>query len=134
VAEIRSRIIAEISGYFKCTNIYPEYTLLTRMDAGSDTELHADSEKNENGIWVPNHTPVRSHTGMLYLNTCNEDYTGGEIVFPEVGEKISPQAGMLVGFKTTHEYVHQVLPILKGHRFALSFWMTQNEAHKELWG
>lgn len=134
LTDLRRKIESEISAYFNASAIFPEYTLLTKSSTGDQHTLHADAEKHDRGAWIPNHTPQRSHTGMLYLNTGGgKDYSGGEIEFPNFGIKIAPKAGLLVGFKTDHEYIHQVPPILSGHRFALSLWFTENKANMEFW-
>ncbi len=43
--------------------------------------------------------------GGAYLN---DDFTGGELVFPDLDIAIAPRPGLLVGFASNHEFVHAV--------------------------
>jgi Rps23 Pro-64 3,4-dihydroxylase Tpa1-like proline 4-hydroxylase len=55
-------------------------------------------------------------SALLYLN---EDFTGGDLVFPDHDIRITPKAGTFVFFMGTEDYHHTVEKILSGHREAL---------------
>lgn len=130
---LRREIITKITKHFNAEKLYPEFTLLSNNREGDQHILHADAERYAgDDTWVPNHTPERSFTGMVYLNSSDGvDFSGGEIDFPFLKKTISPKVGLLVGFRTNHEYIHQVFPVNQGERFAVSFWMTPNAAVQE---
>ena len=73
------------------------------------------------------HVDVHSHAGakrflilMVYLN---DDFAGGETVFPILGDSIKPQKGKIVMFPPMWTYLHRGNPPLKpGH--AKYFLMT----------
>jgi hypothetical protein len=55
-------------------------------------------------VHVDNHTdPSLIYAAIMYLN---DDYTDGELIFPERGIEIKPPAGALVVFPTHAEYLH----------------------------
>jgi len=86
---------------------------------------HADSERREDGRWVPNHTPQRVYTSLIYLNN---NFTGGELVFPDRDVVIMPTPGLFVGFPTNHKFVHAVRNVLSGKRYSLPVWFTMDSA------
>ncbi|HEX6290602.1 MAG TPA: 2OG-Fe(II) oxygenase [Herpetosiphonaceae bacterium] len=135
LVDIRQRALTAVLDYYNVADPgYVEFTLLTEMRRGDSHALHADSEKQDHdGNWIQNHTAWRSYTAMVYLNTSGVDYAGGVLQFPELGQDIVPQAGLLVGFPCGHLYQHAVTPIQAGTRYALSIWMTDDAAFAERW-
>lgn len=58
---------------------------------------------------------------MVYY--MNDDYLGGEIVFPRFGLKHKPQADEMILFPSTYVYNHSVLPVIDGTRYAVVSWL-----------
>lgn len=58
---------------------------------------------------------------VIYLN---DDYEGGEIVFPKQAVSVKPRKGMLIAFPSTHHFLHGVNPVVQGHRFAIVNWFS----------
>jgi hypothetical protein len=56
-----------------------ETVLMVALGLGGHHSAHADNRRLEGDVWVPNHTPQRSFSAIIYLNG---DFEGGEIVFP----------------------------------------------------
>src|SRR5215207_8119623 len=106
----------------------------TRRAPGSLRRAGEDTLPTPDGRWVPNHTPWRAYTAMLYLNTSGVDYEGGPLRFPELGPEIVPRAGLLVGFPCGQQYQHEVTAVRQGSRYAISMRMTRDPAHAEDWG
>ena len=84
-------------------------------DGGPDSEQFKD------------HVDVTSHEGgkrflimMVYLN---DDFEGGETVFPVLGDTITPKKGRLLLFPPTWNYLHHGNPPLKPG-YAKYFLMT----------
>jgi len=106
----------EIRGY--------EDPQLLRYGVGGMYEPHIDGEgiwMNSDGSKVWRKTVDRDISLVLYLN---DDFEGGEFVFPDLHMKLSPKAGLLLCFPSSHHYRHGVLPVTKGERFAMVTWMT----------
>ena len=110
---------------FGTAELFVESFFVACLFTGDSHIPHADNERLENGEWIPNHTPQRDYTGIAYLN---EDFTGGDLVFPELNIAITPKAGLLVGFPSNHNFVHAVPEVLSGKRYSLPVWFTLNSA------
>ena len=81
---------------------------------------HADNCRLENGVWVPNHTPNRKVTAILYLDTCS----GGDLYFWQFREVVQPTAGLMVRFPSDELHVHEVFPVTSGVRRTLAMWFV----------
>src|SRR5215475_9137451 len=108
------------------TSFYPETVVLATMGAGGHHPLHADNmRRNEKGDWVPNHTPHRDIAAIYYLN---DDFEGGELVFPAQKLYIKPRRGLLVSFPCDQNFIHEVLPVQAGRRYTVAIWFTKEPA------
>ena len=58
---------------------------------------------------------------VVYLN---DEFEGGDFVFPKLHIRIRPKPGMMIAFPSTQEYLHGVEPVTKGHRYSIVTWMT----------
>lgn len=93
-----------------------DYAAYTRVRPGGRHTLHADAVKLDG---VPNHTPHRIASAMLYLSN---GFSGGVLRFPRLGEEIVPTPGLLVGFLTGLDHQHEVTEVAGGDRDAVAFW------------
>ena len=115
----------KIEVYLSTLELFVESLFVACLLPGDSHIAHADNERREHGRWVPNHTPQRDYTGIAYLN---DDFTGGELVFPDLDIVIVPKPGLLVGFPSNHKFVHAVPKVLSGKRYSLPVWFTVNSA------
>lgn len=53
----------------------------------------------------------------------NDDYDGGEIVFPKFGVTIKPKASQLLLFPSTYVYNHNVNAVTNGTRYSMVNWL-----------
>ena len=113
----------KIEVYLSTLELFVESLFVACLLPGDSHVAHADNERREHGRWVPNHTPQRDYTGLAYLN---DDFTGGELVFPDLDIVIVPKPGLLVGFPSNHKFVHAVPKVLSGKRYSLPVWFTLN--------
>jgi predicted 2-oxoglutarate/Fe(II)-dependent dioxygenase YbiX len=84
---------------------------------------HVDAEtlyKDDIGLEMWEKTLDRDLSIVCFLN---DDFAGGELVFPGLGLTIKPEAGTLVCFPSDHHYVHGVNAVTSGHRYTLVTWM-----------
>ena len=58
---------------------------------------------------------------IFYLNN---DFEGGDFVFPELKVRVRPEPGMMVCFPSNHHYMHGVEKITKGKRYSIVTWAT----------
>lgn len=67
---------------------------------------------------------------VLYLN---EDFEGGELIYPDLEIEIKPKKGMLVYHAGSEK--HRVSKVMSGNRYTLtSFIRTQKARHKDTSG
>jgi hypothetical protein len=65
---------------------------------------------------------------VLYLNTCDTDFVGGELYYPNLGIEYKPKAGDLVIHPGSEEYSHGVRDVAFGVRYIItSFAKTVKE-------
>jgi 2OG-Fe(II) oxygenase superfamily len=115
----------KIEGRLSNAKLFVESFFVACLYSGDSHIPHADNERREGGRWLPNHTPQRDYTALAYLN---DDFTGGELVFPGHDLIITPKPGLLVGFPSNHKFVHAVSKVLSGKRYSLPVWFTVNPA------
>lgn len=70
---------------------------------------HLDTNSNES-----------NHIASVYY--INDEYSGGEINFPEHKIKIKPKANSLIIFPGNENYLHEVTRIQNGDRYSSSLW------------
>jgi len=134
IALIRDRCLARVMEEWpEAGELYVNLTLLSANYTGDSHVRHSDSERfdPEAKEWVGNHTPFRFATSLVYLNTCDRDYSGGEIAFPVLNQVIKPEAGLFVAFKCTHEWEHEVFTVTEGTRYVLALWYSQDPKRQE---
>lgn len=64
-----------------------------------------------------------NHRRLSSVYYVNDDYEGGEIIFPRFNIMYKPQANELLLFPSTYVYNHTVLPVKNGTRYAVVSWM-----------
>lgn len=85
---------------------------------------HYDGE----GLWVAptgekiwKKTTDRDLSMVFYLN---DDFEGGDFVFPDLKIRVRPEPGMMICFPSTRFYSHGVEPVTKGRRYSIVTWAT----------
>jgi len=90
---------------------------ISKYFVGKSMGPHVDSHDDD---------PLKTISVVLYLN---DDYTGGEINFPEQDIKIKAKAGSIVVFPSKKPYFHESKEILSGTKYMTpGFWQLM---HKE---
>lgn len=100
----------------KVKNIEP--TQFLSYPVGGHYIEHNDSENFENGQWV--RIANRDISILFYLN---DNYTGGELEFTQLGLTIKPKTGMMIAFPSYKEFAHKVHPVTSGTRYSLVTWL-----------
>lgn len=84
---------------------------------------HVDAETlytDEIGLQMWEKTLDRDLSVVYFLN---DDFAGGELIFPAFDLRIKAQQGMLVCFPSDHHYIHGVEAVTHGHRYTIVNWM-----------
>lgn len=63
----------------------------------------------------------RDLSTVLFLN---DEFEGGDFVFPELRVRVRPEPGLLIAFPSSQHYLHKVEPVISGTRIAMVNWMT----------
>lgn len=61
---------------------------------------------------------------MSYVYYLNDNYTGGEIVFPRFDITFKPKANQMIVFPSNFMYRHSVSPVTEGERYAVVSWLN----------
>ena len=83
--------------------------------------MHSDNSSNEGVMGA--FTRSR-YAAFLYLN---DDFEGGELVFPEHNLTISPKVGMLAAFHGGHKNMHSVSIVKKSTRYTIGSFFDDRE-------
>ena len=84
-------------------------TVLLRYEEGNFFHPHFDDAKQFPRV-------------VSFTYFVNDDYEGGNLEFLEFGVRSKPEAGKIVGFSSSYPYMHTVMPVSKGIRYAIVKW------------
>ena len=65
----------------------------------------------------------RKATAIFWFN---DDYEGGELAFPEHNITIKPEAGCLIFFPSTPDYIHQSKIVTSGKKYCVPLFFYKN--------
>lgn len=120
------RIVDElIEPFYQLKIDYWEFPDVLIYPAGGFYVPHNDAEDvvhdEARFVWEWRRTLDRDISLVWYLN---DDFEGGELVFPPFDLSIRPEAGMVVTFPSTHEFAHAARPVTSGMRYVVATWMA----------
>ena len=99
---------------------------------------HIDGEslwQTPDGELIWKKSTERDLSMVFYLN---DDFEGGDFIFPDLKIRVRPEPGMLVCFPSNHHYKHGVDPVTRGKRYSIVCWAkvkgfpTLNDQNREL--
>jgi len=85
--------------------------VIIRWFTGLEQRPHADKQLNDGS---PNPFPTYDINSLFYYN---DDYTGGELYYPQYDLEIKPSPGLAVAHPGDVNYLHGVKAVLSGERF-----------------
>lgn len=94
--------------------LIPELLNITRWPEGYELHPHADAEEpdgRQHQYWW------RRFGAIIYLNN---DFTGGELHYPNLNISVKPEPGMLAVHPGTLEFLHGVRPVIGNTRYTLT--------------
>jgi hypothetical protein len=118
---IIERLKVEVDKFFNIEG-NPTAPAIVRWPVGARQEPHADKEFHigeEKGR--ENEFPHYDIAGLFYFD---DNYTGGELYFPQHGIEFRPKARAAYFFPGDRNYVHGVRPVKTGNRFTAPFFWT----------
>ncbi len=120
VVDIVRSTFAEVVGpHFGKDIEWFELPEIIRYRQGGEYKPHADADNwdEEGKSWYRSHD--RDLSILIYLN---QEFTGGEIVFPNFGLSLPPKKGLMIAFPADSRYLHTARPVTSGVRYALVSW------------
>ena len=127
-----------INPFYGVEILESEIPQILSYDIGGHYKPHIDGEslwKTPDGDLIWKKSTNRDLSIIFYLN---DDFEGGDFIFPEHKIRVRPDPGMLVCFPSNHHYLHGVEPVTKGKRYSIVCWAsvkgfkTMEEQNKEL--
>lgn len=70
---------------------------------------------------IDDHTAFHRRISFVYY--MNDNYEGGEIIFPRFNISYKPKANEMIVFPSTYVYNHSVNEVTSGTRYAVVSWM-----------
>lgn len=135
--ELAAKIRVHIEERFNVNTLKTEQYLINRWRVGREQTPHIDYFYEEEPghdyeKLAKNNIPksfldtfgkmfqTKHYSSLIYLN---EDYSGGELYFPEHDLEIKPEVGTLICFKGDENTLHGVKKVEEGTRYTISlFW------------
>jgi predicted 2-oxoglutarate/Fe(II)-dependent dioxygenase YbiX len=117
--EICERVLGLAEKVFDLSLKLDQATLI-KVVPGNTTEEHADSQ-NLDG------TPKMgcSNFCISAVAYLNEDFTGGDLVFPTMQHRYKPVPGDCVVFPSHLQYSHYVDSVFSGERMSAAMWFSK---------
>ena len=125
---ICNNVVRTMSQYYN-VELDPRSIFYSKMTKGSMLNEHYDNFEPDGQIAIPLGSDESiinelgfevDYSGLLYLN---DDYQGGEIVFPKQEISMKPKPGTLIFFMGDMEFPHSVNEIIDGERLnVVSFY------------
>ena len=139
IEELFKNIVKHIINPFYGIEVWDsEVPQFLKYDVGGHYKPHIDGRS----IWfAPNGDKIwrkstdRDLSLVLYLN---DDFEGGEFLFPDLHIQVKPKPGLLVCFPSDQNYLHGVAPVKEGTRYSIVTWArvkgqkTKEQEDKEL--
>ena len=79
--------------------------------------LHWDNQDNK--------TNKKIQVSLVFY--WNDDFTGGDLVFPNLGIKYTPKAGDMVCLPPNELWSHEVQPVVTGIRYTTPIFYSEHE-------
>ncbi len=139
IEELFKNIVKHIINPFYGIEVWDsEVPQFLKYNVGGHYKPHIDGRS----IWIaPNGDKIwRKSTDrdLSIVLFVNDDFEGGEFLFPDLHIQVKPKPGLLVCFPSDQNYLHGVAPVTKGTRYSIVTWArvkgqkTKEQEDKEL--
>ena len=125
IASIQYKVIIKCCKFFNEEYVYPDHTDIVTWRSGMELKPHVDNMHIYNP-YLKHNTPHRDYSSIIYLN---DNYEGGNTIFPNQNYKTTPKAGKLIVFPSGSSHPHGVTEVTSGVRYTLAMWFTKDLNH-----
>jgi hypothetical protein len=127
VYEVISGIIEDVTLIVEKTfnvKVSRPLPVITRMGPGAVQGEHYDKLINQHYIFNDPPVPDRDLTAVIYYN---ENFTGGELKFPQHDLVFTPKTGMIIMYPGDMYHSHEVNEVMGGVRYTSPLFFSINE-------
>lgn len=125
----KNKVVNTVSNIFGLDLIDMSGTAIRKWNVGEFQHPHSDCEAEieliDDNIQVKPYFNFTSlfidYAGLTYLN---DDYSGGEIYFPQYNKSFHPEPNEFITFPGTNRYIHGVKTVTNGSRHVLQNFMA----------
>ena len=120
----RNSVREIINPFYQCEVDSSEIPQVLSYGIGGHYKPHIDGESiwmTPRGEKIWKKSTDRDLSIVFYLN---DEFEGGDFIFPELKIRVRPEPGMMVCFPSNHNYMHGVEPVTKGKRYSIVSWAT----------
>ena len=125
IASTQYRVIAKCCKFYNEEYVYPDHTDIVTWRSGMELKPHVDN-MHINNPNLKHDNPYRDYSSIVYLN---DDYEGGNTIFPKQNYKTIPKSGKLIVFPSGSSHPHGVTEVTSGIRYTLAMWFTKDINH-----
>ena len=123
IEELMKNVVREvINPFYRIEISESEVPQILSYGIGGHYSPHIDAEslwKTPDGDLIWKKSTDRDISIVFYLN---DDFEGGDFIFPDHHIRVRPEPGMMVCFPSNHHYKHGVEPVTKGKRYSIVCW------------
>jgi len=123
IEELMKNVVREVINPFYGIEISEsEVPQILSYGIGGHYSPHIDAEslwRTPDGDLIWKKSTDRDISIVFYLN---DDFEGGDLIFPDHHIRVRPEPGMMVCFPSNHHYKHGVEPVTKGKRYSIVWW------------
>jgi predicted 2-oxoglutarate/Fe(II)-dependent dioxygenase YbiX len=120
----RNTVREIINPFYQCQVASSEIPQVLSYGIGGHYKPHIDGESiwmTPRGEKIWKKSTDRDLSIVFYLNN---EFEGGDFIFPELKIRVRPEPGMMICFPSNHHYSHGVEPVIKGKRYSIVSWAT----------
>lgn len=103
---------------FYKVSLYERPPVIIKWNPNTEQQPHADKQLNDGS---PNPFPNYDLNSLFYYN---DDFTGGELYYPEFDLEIKPEPGLAVAHPGDIYYLHGVKRVISGFRYTTPSFYT----------
>jgi predicted 2-oxoglutarate/Fe(II)-dependent dioxygenase YbiX len=121
---LRDTVKNVINPFYEVEVSSSEIPQILSYSIGGHYKPHIDGES----IWVtPKGEKIwkkSTDRDLSMVFFLNNEFEGGDFVFPDLKVRVRPEPGMMVCFPSNHHYLHGVEPVTRGKRYSIVTWAT----------
>lgn len=98
------------------------HAIYTEISEGLGMGLHSDMYEVDGDLRDDNTANLLQYSAVLYLGTSGEDFTGGDLYFPNQDFRHKATRGSAIYFRGDLEHLHDVEPVTGGARKGITIF------------